>query len=39
MKLDGKIIYMDEQHYYINEPERILGIWSHIIDFYKDVLR
>jgi len=38
MKLENDWLYMDEKTYYIDELEIILGIFQHIIDYYKSIL-
>ncbi len=38
MKLEGKQLYGDEEVYTLKELETILGIFQHIIDYYKSIL-
>jgi len=35
MKLENDCIYIDERTYYLNELEKILGVFQYIVDFYK----
>jgi len=36
MKLENGTVWVDQKRYYIDRPERILGILQQIIDEYKD---
>ena len=38
MKLEGKQLYGDEEIYTLKELDTILGIFQHIIDYYKSIL-
>lgn len=35
LKLDGNIVYVDMDRYYINELPKLLGIFQNIVDKYK----
>lgn len=35
MKLEDNCIYIDEKTYFLNELEKILGIFQYIVDFYR----
>lgn len=35
MKLENDCIYIDDRTYYLNELEKILGIFQYIVDFYR----
>jgi len=38
MKLEDKRLYIDQEIYTLKELENILGIFQHIIDYYKSIL-
>ena len=38
MKLEGKQLYADIEIYTLKELETILGVFQHIIDYYKSIL-
>lgn len=38
MKLEKDRLLIDDQKYYLNDLNRLLGIFQHIIDYYKSIL-
>ena len=38
LKLEDQTLIIDNQKYYLNELGKVLGIFQHIIDYYKGIL-
>jgi len=38
LKLENNVLYIDNQKYYLGKIEELLGVFQHIIDYYKEVL-
>ncbi len=39
MVLENNTIFIDSKIYYLNEIEKILGVFQEIIDYYKELLK